>query len=211
LAVVVALPVGWLARRSRPWAITAIVIVVLCVSLPGPLVGLAVIEVFNQEWFAIDNPFYGPENPFAEKEFPIPLWLYDRTITAMVPAILVRCLPIALLVAWFSMKSVPQETLDSAASEGADSFDQFWLVALPQRWLALPISWLAAFALASGDLTASILVAPPGVSTVPIRVFGMIHAGVIHEVASLSLTSAVGFTLVAAVIHWLVGRAATSD
>ena len=193
IALIFSFAIAWFARRDIFWAIGAVILVVVCASVPGPLVGLTVIDLLNQKGVA-----------------PL-IWLYDRTIAAPVLAILVRCLPICLLIAWYSLKSVPQETLDSAASEGAGAWRQFWLIALPQRWLAVPIAWLATFAFASGDLTASILVTPPGVSTVPIRVFGMIHFGVIHEVASLSLTSAFGFALVASLIVYLVNRAAINS
>jgi len=44
-------------------------------------------------------------------------------------------------------------------------------------------------AIVFGDLAASILVVPPGVMTLPIRVFNLLHAGVDDQVAAVSLVS----------------------
>jgi iron(III) transport system permease protein len=57
-----------------------------------------------------------------------------------------------------------------------------------------------------GDVAASILVTPPGVTTVAIRVFGLIHYGVDDQVAALSLVTAVGSAAVAVAAVGLARR-----
>ena len=59
--------------------------------------------------------------------------------------------------------------------------------AWPCRWPALAAAWLLAFAVALGELGATILVAPPGVSTLSILIFGLLHYGVQDRVAGLCL------------------------
>ena len=56
---------------------------------------------------------------------------------------------------------------------------------------------MAAFAWAAGDLACSILVVPPGVTTVPIRVFGLIHSGVDQQVAGICLVAATAYAVLA--------------
>ena len=64
---------------------------------------------------------------------------------------------------------------------------------------------MVAFAMASGDLAATILVVPAGVTTAAIRVFSLIHSGVRYEESALSLAS-VGVYAIAAGIAWFLVR-----
>jgi iron(III) transport system permease protein len=104
------------------------------------------------------------------------------------------------------LRSVADDALDCAACEGAGPWLRFWLVAWPQRRFGLAAAWLAVFASATGDLACSILVVPPGVTTVPIRVFGLIHAGVDDQVAGLCLLMFVGVAVAVAAVLWLLRR-----
>ena len=56
-------------------------------------------------------------------------------------------------------------------------------IVLPQRLSALAVAWLIGLALALSDLTASILVVPPGVETLSIHIFNLVHYGVEDQVA----------------------------
>ena len=69
---------------------------------------------------------------------------------------------------------------------------------------ALSAAWLAALAVSAGDLAATILTAPPGVTTVPIRVFGLLHAGVDDQAAGICLTVVFGTLFLSAAIVWLL-------
>ena len=96
-------------------------------------------------------------------------WLYDRTILPPVLAQLVRSLPIAGLVCWYSVQRVAEETLEAAALEGAGFAARFLRVIVPQCWRGFAAAWLLAFAVSTADLSATILTAPPGVTTIPMR------------------------------------------
>ncbi len=164
------------------------VVAAVGLALPGPLIGLGVIWLLDREGLGLL------------------VWLYDRTVFAPVLAIVVRVLPLAILGCWYVLRSVADDALDSAACEGAGAWSRFRLVALPQRRAGLAAVWLALFAAAAGDLACSILVIPPGVTTVPIRVFGLIHAGVDDQVAGLCLVVFAGMAAVVAAATWLLQR-----
>ena len=66
------------------------------------------------------------------------------------------------------------------------------------------VAWCAAFAVAAGDLAVMLLVAPPGMSTLSMRVFGLLHAGVDDQVAGLCLANA----LVCIALAMIVQRSA---
>ena len=186
-ALALAAPLAWLARRGGSRSVPALATAAVCLVTPGPLVGLGVI------WW-------------LDRDIPLAIWLYDRTVLAPVLAMLVRILPIAILLCWYALRSVSDDVLDSAAAEGAGPCRRFWLIAAPQRLSAIGAAWLAAFVVATGDLACSILVVPPGVTTVPIKVFGLIHYGVDDQVAGICLTSLVGFVITAGTAIWLFRR-----
>lgn len=185
-AIVVAAPLGWLARRGWLPSVPALGVAAVCLAIPGPMIGLSVIWLLNRE------------------QSDLSVWLYDRTVFAPWLAMLVKSLPIAVLMLWYAFRTVPDELLESASSEGAGPVARFIRIGLPGRWRSLTAAWLAAFAVASGDLAASILVVPPGVTTIPVRVFGLLHSGVDDQVAGICLTTVWGFYAIGGLLVWLL-------
>jgi ABC-type spermidine/putrescine transport system permease subunit II len=62
-----------------------------------------------------------------------------------------------------------------------------WRIVLPQMRLGLAAAWVIAFVLVFGELGVSILVAPPGEATLPIRVYTIIANTPSSHVAALAL------------------------
>ena len=188
VAIALAVPLAWLARRATIWSGVALLSSAACLATPGPLVGLAIIWLLNRD---------GSE---------LLVFLYDRTITAPVMALVVRAFPLALLVSWYALRSISTDVLEVAQTEGIGALARFGHIAIAQRLAALTVAWLVAFAVAAGDLTATILVTPPGIATVPIRVFGLLHAGVDDQVAGLCLTTVAATSVLASATLVLVRR-----
>lgn len=189
-AVVAAVGLAWAGRRQGLRALPALVLAALSLAVPGPLVGLGLIWVLNSpdlDWTA---------------------WLYDRSIAAPWAALTVRAFPPALLIVWQALASVPDDQVDSAALEGAGRMGIVRRVVLPQRLAALGVAWLIALAVALGELGASILVVPPGVVTLSIEVFNLLHGGYEDEVAGICLAVFAGCQLMACIVVWLAVRAA---
>jgi len=189
LALGLAGPLAWGARRNTIAAFPALGLSAFCLAIPGPIIGLHVICLLNR----------------ADSELLI--WLYDRSILPPVMAQLVRCLPIAVLVCWYALRSLAQEVQEAAVMDGAGPLVRFLRDDIPQRWSALAAAWWAAFAVSLSDLSASILTVPPGVTTVPIRVFGLLHSGVDDQVAGICLTMAMLSIVVGGVTIRMVRRA----
>lgn len=189
ISLALGLPLAWLARRGGWRSVPAVAVAALGLSVPSPLVGLLLIQLLNR--------------PFP----PGLVWLYDQTLFAPIAATLARVLPIAVLLAWYVLRTVGQDVLDAAACDGAGPGRRFWSLALPARLVPLTAVWLVAFAVAAGDLACSILVVPAGVTTVPIRVFGLLHAGVDDQVASICLVMLAGVLATGGLaVHLLPGR-----
>jgi iron(III) transport system permease protein len=187
VSVILALCIGWFARRGtwRAWAGLASVGWLL--AIPGPLIGLAIIALLNR-----------PEIPGF-------VYLYDRTITAPMLACVARSLPLATLVVWAALRLLPSELLEAAELDGA-ILPQIWLyIVLPLRWPAIVLAWLVAFVMSLGELDASVLVAPPGPQPLSVHIFGLLHWGAEDQVAGICLAAYLAVQL-AALAGWWMAR-----
>jgi iron(III) transport system permease protein len=187
-AAIAAVALAWPARRGGPQAVPALVAAVICLTLPAPVVGLGIVWLFN----------------FSEAR--LVYWLYDQPLPAPWLALTVRALPLATLIMWHALRTVPTEMLETAAVDGAGPLRQLWGVALPCRLSAVALAWVVACAVALGDLGASFLVRPPGMETVSMRIFGLLHDGREFEVAGISLTLVLVFAAATAAAVRLAGR-----
>jgi iron(III) transport system permease protein len=184
LGILLAWPLRQAARpRGALWMLLLLV-AALGLAVPGPALGIAIIRLLNQ-----------PGRPWL-------LYLYDDTIFAPWLALTLRAMPLAWLVLWHAIRSLPPAMLDAAAVDGAGSLRQLWSVALPNRRPAVAMAWIVAFAVALGELGASILVVPPGVTTLSIRIFDLLHSGAEDPVAGISLALLAVFAALAGVA-WL--------
>lgn len=181
LAVTLAAPLSWLARRGGARAAPALALAVAGMAIPGPLIGLGLIALLNRA-----------ERPWL-------IWLYDDTLFAPTLAMLARTLPWAILVCWFAFRSLPEEILESGQLDGAGALARFFFLAAPQRLAALGLAWLLSLVIATGDLASSILVIPPGIDTLAVHIFGLIHAGVDDRVAAICLVVMLSVAVSAAV------------
>ncbi len=170
LTVLIAAPLAWWARQST-WAWGLLIgSIAICLAVPGPLVGLTIIWLLNRD------------------SVPLLVWLYDRSILAPLLAMSVRAWPMVGLLSWYAWRSLPAAPLEAGVVEGANRWVRFIQLGWPQRRTAVWVAGLSALAIGYGDLSATILVTPPGLFTVSSRVFGLLHAGVDDLTAGLCLT-----------------------
>ena len=173
LVLIAALPLGWLARR-RDWIglaakFLAIALAAAALAVPGPLVGIGLIAIFN-------HPGLPPLN-----------FLYDYTIGVAAIAQAIRAFPLGMLVVWHALHTVPNDLLEAAELDGAGPFTRLVRIVLPLRWPALALAWLAAFVVAIGELSATILVVPAGVATLGVRISQLLHFNNQDKLAGLCL------------------------
>lgn len=189
LATMVALPGGWWARHGGWRAGWVLVLGSVVLAIPGPLFALLLIvlrDAVRLDW--LDR-------------------LCDQSLFFPAVVLAGRAVPICLVVAWHGWRGIPRDMLEVAQLDGLSTWRQFLAVALPQRRATIAVCWLTAWVVAAGDVTSSILLVPPRVSTVSLRTFQLIHAGVDDRLAGLCLVSAAVFALLA----WCVLRLGASD
>ena len=201
-ALAIAVPLAWSMRPSpnkappvraalrAPWL--RLLALSLCLTIPGPLLGVAVI-------YALNRP---PDSPLAALA-----WLYDSNFAPWLVQT-IRALPLATLILWPALASVPQVMLDAAATDGTGWWGRLLRIALPQRWPAVVAAWLVGFAVAVGELAATILVIPPqrGGTALSIQVFQLLHYGVDDRVAAICLVTVFAIAAITGIAASLLKR-----
>jgi iron(III) transport system permease protein len=163
----IAVWVGYARGRAgrRAGAFTDVLLVVLF-AVPSTVVGVGLIGVWNRA--GVVGDLYGTDG-------------------MLLLGYLARFLPVAALAMAAGIRYVPVSHEEAAAVGGAGWWRTMVRVVLPQTTPALLVTWAVVFVLAFGELGASILVAPPGESTLPIRIYTIIANAPPAEVAALAL------------------------
>jgi iron(III) transport system permease protein len=168
--VALAVWIGYAQGRARPLrGRLADVLLIVLFALPSTVVGVGLIGLWNRP---------GPFGAVYGTDYMILL------------GYLARFVPVAALVLAASARLVPVSHEEAAAVSGASWLRTMHRIVLPQMSLALGAAWLVAFILSFGELGTTILVAPPGEATLPIRIYTMIANAPSAQVAALALLQA---------------------
>jgi iron(III) transport system permease protein len=166
----VAMALGYARARARNRVANATdILFVLLFAVPSTIVGVALIGLWNR---------------------PGPMGAVYGTDAMFILAYLARFVPVAALILAAAVRYVPISHEEAAASAGAGWFHTFRRIVLPQVRLGLAAAWIVVFVLSFGELGASVLIAPPGESTLPIRIYTMIANAPPAQVAVLALLQA---------------------
>lgn len=151
--------------RSLLGAVADTLFIVLF-AVPSTVVGVGLIGLWNR---------------------PGPLGAAYGTDLMFLLAYLARFVPVAALILAANIRYVPASHEEAAAVGGSSWLRTMSRIVLPQIQLAVAAAWAIAFVLAFGELGVSILVAPPGEATLPIRIYTMIANTSPSTVAVLAL------------------------
>ncbi len=164
----------WQARDSRWFRVVLLFLTVLAWSLPGPVIGLGLLELINLLLPLNIRPlnvllYYGPS--------PMPI-IWGQMI---------RFLPVAVALLWPWVRTVPRELLESARMEGARPVQELTKVTWPL--VARGFGWtvLILTALSLGEVAVSGPLKTPGWDAFTSIVLDRMHYGVEGSVAALCL------------------------
>ncbi len=164
-------------------------VMLLLIGTPGALVGTLLIFLMNRS----EPAFLGQ--------------LFDRTLAAPILAQQFRLLPFAVLMVSGLLSTIDGRSWELARQEGLSAWQRCRTILWPQtgsRWLLV---WLILVVLSVGELSSTILVLPPGVTTLSMRLFEMLHFGMRHQDSGLCLLLlAVGWGVSAIVLKTLTDR-----
>ena len=147
---------------------------ILLFAVPSTVVGIGIIGLWNRD--GVMGQVYSSQ------------WI-------IVVAYIARFAPVAALMLAASVRQISTSSEHAAEIAGASWTRTFASIVLPQLRNGLAATWVVSFIFCFGELGATILVAPPGESTLPVRVYTLIANTPSSEVASLALMQ-VGITLV---------------
>ena len=154
------------ARTASRIGQGADILFIVLFAVPSTIVGVGLILLWNR---------------------PGPFGVVYGTDVMLLLGYLARFIPVAALALAASARYVPVSHEEAAAVAGAGWLRTMWGIVLPQMRLGLAAAWVVAFVLAFGELGVSILVAPPGEGTLPIRVYTIIANTPSSHVAALAL------------------------
>jgi ABC-type Fe3+ transport system permease subunit len=89
-----------------------------------------------------------------------------------------------------SLGQVSNSFEEAAEVAGASWLRIFVRIVLPQIRTGLAAAWVVSFIFAFGELGATVLVSPPGETTLPVRIYTLIANAPSSQVAALALMQA---------------------
>lgn len=167
-ATPLALIAAWWANGSQFRSRIGAGIALVLMLLPGPVVGMAVIFLFHNRGEWLDS-------------------LYQRSIVPTVIACLPRSLPATYFVLRVGYRMLDCKPTEAARSEGGTSWQIFSRIELPRLFPVIFIAALVAATVATADVPSTLVILPPGMTTVGTRTFALLHSGVRYQVAGLTL------------------------
>ena len=125
-----------------------------------------------------------------------------RSPLIIVIAYMARFVAVAALILTTAVRQVPPSLEEAAEVAGASWPSAFARIVFPQITGATAAALVVSFIFAFGELGATVLVAPPGESTLPVRVYTLIANAPSSQVASLALMQASIVLMALIVFGW---------
>lgn len=165
---------------ARVRAVMTILAAVLW-ALPGPVLGFA-LKIMIDRWIALSELFVGVGPSWVRTA------LYDGPSPWPVMwATGLRFVPLALVLLWPAVSSLPSGLRDAARTDGASAWMEFRHAVLPFLRGPLVRAALVVAALSLGELSAGRLVQTPGGQTFAQEIFQQMHYGVNNHLAAMCL------------------------
>ena len=178
LVVAIAIWLAYLRARMPRFGRSADVLLITLFAIPSTVVGVGLIGLWNRSGW--------------------PGTIYDSDGMFLI-GYLARFLPVAVLMIAATARTVPPAHEEAAAVSGASWLRTVARIVLPQMRIGISAAWIVVFVFAFGELGVSILIAPPGDATLPIRIYTMIANTPPSHVALFALLqTAIVLTAVAA-------------
>jgi iron(III) transport system permease protein len=157
------------ARAGARMGRVADALFIVVFAMPSTIVGVGLIGLWNRP--GVLGAVYGSDVMF-------------------ILGYLARFVPVAALAIAAATRYVPVSHEEAASVSGAGWLRTMTRIVVPQIRLGLVAAWVIAFVLAFGELGVSILIAPPGETTLPIRIYTIIANAPPSHVAALALLQA---------------------
>jgi iron(III) transport system permease protein len=184
--VIVGLLLGYARGRMHSRrAVLADLILIAAFAVPSTVVGVGIIGLWNRPV--------------------IPIGLYASPIT-IVLGYTARFLPIAVLIMAASVRQVPVSSEEAAEVSGVGWVRAFGHVVIPQIRGGMIAAWVAVFVFTFGELGTTVLIIPPGESTLPVLVYTLIANAPQGQIATLGLVQVLAAVIPLGLFGLTLGR-----
>src|SRR5262245_38156837 len=173
----------WRARARTRLRGLADLAMIIIFAVPCTVTGVGLIGLWNRPGLGI----YG-------------------TQAMVVIAYLARFVPLGALILAASVRQVSVSLEEAAELSGVGWLRIFTRIVLPQIKTGIAAAWIVAFIFAFGELGATVLVAPPGESTLPVRIYTLIANTSSSEIAALALMQVCVILVPLSLLGIFVGR-----
>jgi len=153
----------------------------LGIAIPAPILALSVANLFSQS------------------QLPLIAYLYNDTIFVTWLVLTIRCFPFAYVLALHAVNSIGKRVIENATLDGLNRWQQLLRIGMGQLSQFFVSSWIICFAWVIGELSATILTVPPGVTTLSVTMFNLVHYGVEDRLAGICLF-VIGLSIVLAIL-----------
>ena len=172
--LVIGLALTLLAKPARPPTRSAQfslfnifnTLVWLPLLVPGVLLGIALILLFNRPW----------------------LWVFYHSPAIILLALGIRYTALGWHGVAHALQTVDRDLIDDARLNGATRWQMLRFVQWPQIAAQMVAAWYIIFLLCLWDVESMILVVPPGGETLALNIFNLLHYGHNAQVNALCLT-----------------------
>lgn len=176
----------------------------LPLTLPGPVVATG--------WNLILNPLAGagrlPDAGWGARVLGAAATMLLDGPGALMLAWVGRWTPIAFGLFWWTLRQIPREWREAADLEGLRGPARWWILERPVIFRAAAAGGIFIAALSLGEVGAAILLLPPGMTTVGVRLLTLMHyapTSTVSVLAVLNLLLGLGGALTALLV-WRVGK-----
>ena len=167
IIVAIGMLLGYGMARMRMRARGAVELISLVsFAVPGTVVAIGLIGLWNRHGLPGD--------------------IYN-SMAIVVIAYVARFLPVAALILAAGVRQISHSAEEAAEVVGAGWLRIFSRIVVPQLRGGIAAAWVIVFIFSFGELGATILVAPPGESTLPVRIYTLLANTTSSQVAALAL------------------------
>lgn len=172
ITTLLALPLAWHIARKK---IHFFFVIIGCwlIFTPAPVTGIAIVRVANMlsALPVIGDFFYAMQDSILMVEY----------------SLISKFLPFAVLLIYLEITHIPKKWEEIACLEGYSPTQTLFSVLFPLLKKRLIFTVVAISILALGEVIISILVVPPGTTTLSIRILTLLHNGARADVSAASL------------------------
>ena len=156
----------WRGRARTRWRGLFDLVLLVIFAVPSTVLGVGLIGLWNRPGL------------FTE--------IYTSQVIIVI-AYIARFVTVTALILAASVRQIPASFEEAAEVAGGSWPRVLAIITLPNMVPALIAAWLLSFILSVGELGTTVLISPPGESTLPVRIYTLIANTPSSEVAALAL------------------------